>query len=303
MSDLHLKFLYTVLLASYFMWSGALDISGVLQSYSAIPLSYHITNILILPFFTHTLLSQAKQCYETAIKIKPSFADAFANLGALLKDVGHLGAALDSYTKALEIVPTHAEAHANLVHSKMAVCDWGDRASQFEVLREQLAKQLMIKDSGAVPSVQVSLSLRLKGVFLYIVGILCNVECCIGKPLSSYLLLPHPAVALASHISIILISTLQSPSLQPFHALSYPLSMAELLQISQKYALRCKSSVSLVETHFTFRPKPKSVRLRIGYVSSDFGNHPMSHLTQSVFGMHDSSKFEVCESCRGYVVV
>jgi protein O-GlcNAc transferase len=31
----------------------------------------------------------------------------------------------------------------------------------------------------------------------------------------------------------------------------------------------------------------------VGYVSSDFGNHPLSHLMQSVFGMHDRSKFEV----------
>ena len=34
-------------------------------------------------------------------------------------------------------------------------------------------------------------------------------------------------------------------------------------------------------------------RVRIGYVSSDFGNHPLSHLMQSVFGMHDKSRFEV----------
>ena len=34
-------------------------------------------------------------------------------------------------------------------------------------------------------------------------------------------------------------------------------------------------------------------RLRIGYVSSDFGNHPTSHLMQSVPGMHDRSKVEI----------
>src|SRR5690606_27521247 len=41
-------------------------------------------------------------------------------------------------------------------------------------------------------------------------------------------------------------------------------------------------------------------RIRIGYVSSDFGNHPVSHLMHSVFGLHDASKFEVfCYSLRG----
>ena len=34
-------------------------------------------------------------------------------------------------------------------------------------------------------------------------------------------------------------------------------------------------------------------RLRIGYVSGDFGNHPLSHLMASVFGGHDRSRLEV----------
>lgn len=34
-------------------------------------------------------------------------------------------------------------------------------------------------------------------------------------------------------------------------------------------------------------------RLRIGYVSSDFGNHPTSHLMQSIPGLHDRSRVEL----------
>ena len=34
-------------------------------------------------------------------------------------------------------------------------------------------------------------------------------------------------------------------------------------------------------------------RLRIGYVSSDFGNHPTSHLMQSVPGFHNRKNVEV----------
>lgn len=39
--------------------------------------------------------------------------------------------------------------------------------------------------------------------------------------------------------------------------------------------------------------KASGGRLRVGYVSSDFGNHPTSHLMQSIPGMHNSEKFEV----------
>ena len=34
-------------------------------------------------------------------------------------------------------------------------------------------------------------------------------------------------------------------------------------------------------------PLAPGQRLRVAYVSSDFGNHPLSHLMGSVFGLHD----------------
>jgi len=34
-------------------------------------------------------------------------------------------------------------------------------------------------------------------------------------------------------------------------------------------------------------------RLHVGYVSSDFGDHAMSHLMQSIPGLHDKTKVEV----------
>ncbi len=34
-------------------------------------------------------------------------------------------------------------------------------------------------------------------------------------------------------------------------------------------------------------------RLKIGYVSSDFGNHPTSHLMQSIPGLHDLKSVEI----------
>ena len=42
---------FSILMASCFMWSGVLDSSGVLQSYSIIPLAYHITTILIFDIY------------------------------------------------------------------------------------------------------------------------------------------------------------------------------------------------------------------------------------------------------------
>lgn len=78
------------------------------------------------------------------------------------------------------------------------------------------------------------------------------------------------------------------PSVQPFHALVYPLSLSEMQAIACKYAERARMNVALLELPpFRYRTKPREARLRVGYVSSDLGNHPLSHLMQSVFGLHD----------------
>jgi predicted O-linked N-acetylglucosamine transferase (SPINDLY family) len=38
---------------------------------------------------------------------------------------------------------------------------------------------------------------------------------------------------------------------------------------------------------------PINGKINLGYVSSDLGNHPLSHLMQSVFGYHDLNRFNV----------
>ena len=91
------------------------------------------------------------------------------------------------------------------------------------------------------------------------------------------------------------------PPVQPFHAMAYPFSVELALAISQKYAQYCALTASRMRqpqiTHPAARPLARGERLRIAYVSSDFGNHPLSHLMGSVFGLHDRSR--VCFAVFG----
>lgn len=84
------------------------------------------------------------------------------------------------------------------------------------------------------------------------------------------------------------------PPVQPFHAMAYPFSADLALAISQKYAQYCALTASRMRapqlSHPPARPLAPGERLRIAYVSSDFGNHPLSHLMGSIFGLHDRSK-------------
>ena len=98
------------------------------------------------------------------------------------------------------------------------------------------------------------------------------------------------------------------PPVQPFHAMAYPFSADLAKAISAKYAEHCALTASRMGLngllpHPPAHPLAPGQRLRIGYVSSDFGNHPLSHLMASVFGLHNRSQVRLCERVQVVVVV
>jgi tetratricopeptide (TPR) repeat protein len=89
------------------------------------------------------------------------------------------------------------------------------------------------------------------------------------------------------------LSSPNAPTVLPFHTFTSPLSAKQIRQISQRNGLRISTSTLrlpwLPSTVFP-PPSPPTPYLRVGYVSSDFNNHPLAHLMQSVFGLHDPSR-------------
>ncbi|KAI8466334.1 MAG: TPR-like protein [Monoraphidium minutum] len=89
------------------------------------------------------------------------------------------------------------------------------------------------------------------------------------------------------------------PAVQPFHAMAYPFPADLALAISRAYAEQCALAAARLGLpalpHPPARPLApgRAQRLRVAYVSSDFGNHPLSHLMGSVFGLHDRRRVEV----------
>lgn len=84
-----------------------------------------------------------------------------------------------------------------------------------------------------------------------------------------------------------------APTVLPFHTFTCPLTAKDVRKISQRNALRISASTlrsPWLPSSVYPPPKPPSPCLNIGYVSSDFNNHPLAHLMQSVFGFHDQSR-------------
>ncbi|UPL01956.1 hypothetical protein LCI18_012890 [Fusarium solani-melongenae] len=81
-----------------------------------------------------------------------------------------------------------------------------------------------------------------------------------------------------------------APTVLPFHTFTCPLSAKDIRAISQRNGIRISCSTLrlpwLPSTVYP-PPPPPSPYLNVGYVSSDFNNHPLAHLMQSVFGFHN----------------
>ncbi|KAI5235459.1 TPR-like protein [Aureobasidium subglaciale] len=86
-----------------------------------------------------------------------------------------------------------------------------------------------------------------------------------------------------------------APTVLPFHTFTCPVSAKQVRLISERNAYRI-STLTLrmpwLPADVYPPPAPPSPEIRVGYVSSDFNNHPLAHLMQSVFGLHNRRRVE-----------
>ena len=73
-----------------------------------------------------------------------------------------------------------------------------------------------------------------------------------------------------------------------------------LLALNDDALLHKKSSEIYIQSSYPFNPvlepilkRPQSQKIRVGYFSADFKNHPVAFLIAELFEIHDRSKFEI----------
>lgn len=199
---------------------------------------------------------QALDSYRRAIKIQPSYAKAFNNLGNALLDLERPEQALDSYNRAIAIQPDYADALYN----------------RGNVLSELKRPEQALEDYERALGVQPDYAF-LYGTWLHTKMKVCNwidvdkhITQLAGKiEWNEKVTTPFPVLAL-----------LNSPILQRKAAEIY---------------IQAKHPVSHELPKITKRPKHD--KIRIGYFSADFRNHPVSTLTVELYEKHDRSKFEL----------
>jgi len=77
---------------------------------------------------THSQVSfcstKALTCYDMAIGLKPTLADAHVNRGNALRNLRRLNEAIAAYDRALDVEPALASAHWDKAHCLLLMGDW-----------------------------------------------------------------------------------------------------------------------------------------------------------------------------------
>ena len=201
-------------------------------------------------------LDAAVECFEKALAIQPDFAEAHNNLGNALKDLVQLDAAVQSYQKALTIQPDFAEAYSNLGNVLL------DLKRPDEAL-ESHSRALVLKPEKDFGLGDLFYTKRHLCIWDDLANLLKELTKKINNgekvlyPFDVLVLIDDPAV--------------QRKAAEIFANEKFPLSHA----------------LSKIERY------PKHKKIRIGYFSADFRDHPVSDLTVELYETHDRNQFEI----------
>ena len=201
-------------------------------------------------------LDDALASFDAAIALKPDYAEAFNNRGILLQELKRLDDALASYDKAITLKPDYVQAFHNR----------GNTLKELERLVD------------AVASYDKAIALNPDYEFLQGTKLHTQMRICDWSNLqnqSNRLL-----SAIADELKVIppffLLGLMDRPDLQ--------------LKVSKIFA---NANYPERDVCSEFTARPADGKIRIGYYSADFRDHPVSHLMAELFELHDTERFEI----------
>lgn len=226
--------------------------------------------------------------YDKALALRPDFAWPWLGRGNICVDLKRYEEALSAYDKALALKPDLAEAWSGRASVYFARSQHSDALAAYEralTLKPDfadawLARGNVLFDLRRCPAALAAYdrAVALKPDLDYAAG--CRLA--VKLQISDWSNLDAEAAAcLAAIRRGKLAST-------PFDLLPLPSSPADQLQCAKRY----------VADRTAISPPGRSEihshdRIRVAYVSADFGEHPVAYLMAGLYEQHDRSRFEI----------
>ena len=265
----------------------------------------------------------AIKSFNQAIKIKPDYVEAYNNMGTTLQDKGDLEGAINCYNKALSIQPDYSEAHFNM---GIALNEKNDQVAAINSYKQAIKIQPDYADAlnnmgvaqnsqgdpeAAIQSYKSAIKIQPDYVDAYFnLGVALQSKDYLKAALDSFTkglkIKPDDQQCWSHKLYLqarmcdwigvreeeVLISELGTTTqhINPF-------TMLALEDAPDRHRLRSEiySNHTFKQTPLPLPPRPsqKPKRLRIGYFSADFKNHPVMYGLIEILERHNRKLFEI----------
>ena len=228
--------------------------------------------------------------FQKALLINPNYVEAHNNLGRLFMHLGQLDKAVESFQKSIKIKPNYEYAHNNLGLAYNDLGNWEEAAkcykramtinpSYFEPCANYANLLTDLNDFDEALRIYERAN-ELKPEADYMQGNILHTKMriCVWDNYSNQLIDLQSKINDGKKVigPFQLIALIDDPEIQ---------SKVSIIYAQDKYPQN------------NFLPKmdhyPKHKKIRIGYFSADFREHPVAFLTAELYEIHDRSQFEV----------
>ena len=231
----------------------------------------------------------AIESFKKALSLGGPFFEALHELGTAYSRCGESRLAIDSYGKALELQPRSFDLLFNIGKMYDEVKDLANAVVHYD---------RAIAIDPAVADVWAHKGAALYDAKRYVDAIACWERALSIAPQIDFLhgFLLHARLRLcdwdrwdADRRQLMTLVEANEKACGPFEMLAVSASDEANLQASARWVAENFAA----EAETVLPQRPTGDKIRIGYYSADFGNHPVSYLTAELYELHDRDRFEV----------
>jgi protein O-GlcNAc transferase len=238
-------------------------------------------------------LSALKRCdealaaYERALALAPDLAEAWLGRGLALNALGRYAEALSAFDRIGSFATSRIEVHIGRGAAFYGLNRYEEALAAYKralTLKPDHAE--ILANCGRI-YIQFRQFEKALGAYDHVLALREDIKCAKGDRLYVKLQLSD-WINLNAEISDVIASVRadQTPT-APFEFLVVSSSPADQLQTTK----RCIADLTSLPAIWRGE-RYAHERVRVGYISADFRNHPVAQLTVGLFEAHDKSRFE-----------
>ncbi len=213
---------------------------------------------------------EAIACYRQAVEMNPEYAEAWNSMGNMFRDQVKPREAMTCYRKALEINPNYVQACNNLG----IVLEDQERIDE-AILCYREAMRIDPNYGQAYSNLLPQMQL------------ICDWQ--------GYEALSGKLDELTEHA----LKAGKKALEDPFTSLTRHADPARNFAVARSWVTELFKPLAGLKMNFSFDARRKTAqssdnrRITVGYLSKDFRNHPVAHLTLRLFGLHNRDEFAI----------